>query len=454
VVVGALTLHVRSAGGGLSGVRRWTAWGGTGPGMFLGAALMLAAMLSAFLLLGAGDWLNGANSASSLIDGRAASGAVTSPGTDACGAPCPPPDPVLRVPMPYVLFGTATLAAVLLFGLVVVVMLWRTRNPDIPAAPTTPADAAATTPAVTRSRRFAAIAHRAEKLVALLVLIDLAMVLFALIFAVSGSAPWDKAWGGSPFLRRLTDLATAGVALLAVGVLAAAVGGGVTGNKRPLGLVWDLVCFLPRAAHPFGPPCYAERAVPELSARVSWWLAQPDRMVDDQRRGGRAVVLSAHSLGGVLAVAVLLGRSLRAADARPAVRFLTYGCQLRAYVSRVFPELLGPAVLGTPPVRAARFWTKDPWSGEIAEGTRPADETLSMSVVRQLTPPTGGVLWRNLWRRTDYLGFPVWSYEPNDIDAGAEELDHTAYLAEVVSHSNYPRSQAYRTALDELAEQA
>ena len=74
------------------------------------------------------------------------------------------------------------------------------------------------------------------------------------------------------------------------------------------------------------------------------------------------------------------------------------------------------------------------------------------SVKGLMTSKTDGVLWRNLWRRTDYLGFPVWAYGPaNSIDRSAEEIDHTGYLVEIVAHSDYPRSKAYETALTELA---
>ena len=53
----------------------------------------------------------------------------------------------------------------------------------------------------------------------------------------------------------------------------------------------------------------------------------------------------------------------------------------------------------------------------------------------------------NLWRRTDFLGFPVASYGENPVDRGAEEVDRTAYLFTLATHGGYPRSVAYHEAV-------
>ena len=133
----------------------------------------------------------------------------------------------------------------------------------------------------------------------------------------------------------VVDLAAWGAGATALLVLGGLVGGAVAGRTRPLGLLWDLMCFLPRAGHPYGPPCYAERVVPELVRRYHEWLD-----------GGpeRRVVVSAHSLGAVLAVASLLAARVELGPGcLRRLALLTYGVQLRPYFGRIFPELLGPA---------------------------------------------------------------------------------------------------------------
>ena len=104
------------------------------------------------------------------------------------------------------------------------------------------------------------------------------------------------------------------------------------------------------AAHPFAPPCYAERAVPELRSRIDGWLNGLDvpttlqRPAPQSRRTG-AVILSAHSLGGGPGrrrPARAVGRRGRQGADRPRIGLITYGTQLRAFFGRFFPELFGP----------------------------------------------------------------------------------------------------------------
>ncbi|MFJ6633523.1 hypothetical protein ACIQMR_19365 [Streptomyces sp. NPDC091376] len=126
--------------------------------------------------------------------------------------------------------------------------------------------------------------------------------------------------------------------------------------RRTIGILWDVGTFWPRAAHPFAPPCYAERAVPDLTWRMASWTANT---------GGR-LVISGHSQGSVLAAAAVW--QLPAATRRR-VALLTYGSPLERLYGRWFPAYFGPAQL-----RAL--------DGELH-------------------------CWRNLWRHTDPIGGPV-----------------------------------------------
>jgi hypothetical protein len=215
---------------------------------------------------------------------------------------------------------------------------------------------------------------------------------------------------------------------------------GAAAGMRPLGLAWDLICFLPRAAHPFSPPCYAERAVPELARRVQDWI----------KADNRKVVLSAHSLGAVLAVAVIYTLN---EQQRNQIRLLTYGVQLRPYFGRLFPDLLGPRLLGTVPSRGAALWRSNPWErDETLPNPQPETSATDLSswILREMLPRR----WKNLWRRTDYLGFPAFSYPQlendvrgNDVDAPAAERVEGV----VQTHGQYPRTDAYMEQLEMFA---
>lgn len=128
-------------------------------------------------------------------------------------------------------------------------------------------------------------------------------------------------------------------------------------TRRTVGILWDIGTFWPRAAHPLAPPCYAERAVPDLVSRVHGWCAET---------GGR-LVLSGHSQGSVLTVAA--ARQLSSGVARDHVALLTYGAPVLRLYARFFPAYFGPTELTKTHAALAG--------------------------------------WRNLWRRTDPIGGPT-----------------------------------------------
>ncbi|WP_432160590.1 hypothetical protein [Streptomyces sp. NRRL F-5630] len=102
--------------------------------------------------------------------------------------------------------------------------------------------------------------------------------------------------------------------------------------RRTIGILWDVGTFWPRAAHPFAPPCYAERAVPDLTWRMATWTA---------RTGGR-LVLSGHSQGSVLAAAAAWQLP---SQVRGRIALLTYGSPLERLYGRWFPAHFGPTAL-------------------------------------------------------------------------------------------------------------
>lgn len=167
--------------------------------------------------------------------------------------------------------------------------------------------------------------------------------------------------------------------------------------RRTVGILWDVGTFWPRAAHPFAPPCYAERAVPDLAWRMAAWT--------ELRPGGR-LVISGHSQGSVLAAAAVWQLDART---RRQIALLTYGSPLARLYGRWFPAYFDHGAL----------------TGLHRELDR----------------------WRNLWRRTDPIGGPV---HLADVDRGPlpDPLAYARTLrlplpTPVLAHSDYQRDPAF-----------
>lgn len=142
--------------------------------------------------------------------------------------------------------------------------------------------------------------------------------------------------------------------------------------RRTIGILWDVGTFWPRAAHPFAPPCYAERAVPDLTWRMTTWT---------DRTGGR-LVISGHSQGSVLAAAAVWQLP---PQVRRRVALLTYGSPLARLYGRWFPAYFGPGPL--------------------------------TALHREVE------CWRNLWRATDPIGGPVLAAGERATDGGGRDVD-------------------------------
>lgn len=175
---------------------------------------------------------------------------------------------------------------------------------------------------------------------------------------------------GAPALVDVANLALSGfvLVLLAIGRQAYR----SAPFRRTVGIAWDLGTFWPRAVHPLAPPCYAERAVPDLMVRTRYATAHGE------------VLLSCHSQGSVLGAAVLL-QVERAVSARTAL--LTYGSPLARLYGGFFPVYFNPAAL-------------DRLGGFLAAGPAPAAPAAPEE-------NRSSWRWRNLYRRSDPIGGPV-----------------------------------------------
>ena len=163
-----------------------------------------------------------------------------------------------------------------------------------------------------------------------------------------------------PVIVRNVGIALAGLVLPALAAFLYAAWSNPA-KRRTIGVLWDVGTFWPRSYHPLCPPCYAERAVPDLQRRM-WWLHDND---------GR-VMLVAHSQGTVLAVAALVQTACRPEGDHPAL--ITFGSPVCKLYGWAFPAYFDHALLAPlAPGQAARvndwrnfFYPTDPIGGSVA----------------------------------------------------------------------------------------
>ncbi|MEV5318146.1 hypothetical protein AB0K92_10890 [Streptomyces sp. NPDC052687] len=260
---------------------------------------------------------------------------------------------------------------------------------------------------IARVRAMASLTDRGPLLVAVVSVSTLLLGAGALVGAlVTGQTPSRATRDAYDFVRGAAETAQAlGSWLIGFGFILFVTCGRRAykdaSARRTIGILWDVGTFWPRAAHPFAPPCYAERAVPDLTWRIDTWT---------RTTGGR-LVLSGHSQGSVLAAATAWQLS---PATRRRVALLTYGSPLERLYGRWFPAHFGPAAL------SALHHEVD--------------------------------CWRNLYRLTDPIGGPV--RVPAD---GGPEVDRAPLQdplahgrtddhplpAPVLGHSDYQADPAF-----------
>ena len=251
--------------------------------------------------------------------------------------------------------------------------------------------------AIARAWAMGLIVDDADVAAALAVGGSLVLVLAAEIAAVAdvGAAGHPSrlydAWHGAAALVSLIVIA---VAAWLVTLLRQAYSN--PAKRKTIGALWDVGTFWPRAVHPLAPPCYAERAVPEVVDRIRLltghftnepadvaYLKYQAGLPNLERTVGLTVppgplLLTGYSQGSVIAPAVI---AQLPEDVLPDVALLTLACPARRLYGRAFPAYFGPPQL----TELAR----------LLEAKVPGES---------LTPGQPGGRWKNLRRRSDFIG--------------------------------------------------
>jgi hypothetical protein len=180
------------------------------------------------------------------------------------------------------------------------------------------------------------------------------------------------------------SLVTVALAVWLVGLLRAAYTN--PSKRKTIGALWDVATFWPRAVHPFAPPCYGERAVPELVDRVLLLMGKITGVADLPGQALAAeylltvecgpVLLTGYSQGSIIAPAVAAQLPLDVLNG-PDFALLTLACPARRLYGRAFPAYFGQQYLAE-------------LRGLLAHG--------------------GPERWRNAVRRSDYIG--SWIFSP------------------------------------------
>jgi hypothetical protein len=172
-------------------------------------------------------------------------------------------------------------------------------------------------------------------------------------------------------------------------------------KRKTIGALWDVGTFWPRAAHPFAPPCYGERAIPEVVDRVLLLLGHGQAFPGQQAQADQyrlaveygPVLLTGYSQGSIIAPAVAAQLPPEAL-AEPGFALLTLACPARRLYGRAFPSYFGQQHL---------------------------------EQLRSLLSHDGREYWRNAVRRSDYIG--SWIFSPPEPAQDQEKLtDHLDQL--------------------------
>jgi hypothetical protein len=132
------------------------------------------------------------------------------------------------------------------------------------------------------------------------------------------------------------------------------------------------------------------------------------------------------------------------------VRIVTYGCQVRAWYGRIFPAVLGPQAIGYRVPDRAQGLTDPrpdaPGLGPARRVPRPPDSLL------ERLEPDERPRWVNLFRRSDPLGFRVFTDDDGGRDILVPEVPEVTAGdpgPHVMTHSGYQHTTAYAAVVQE-----
>ena len=291
------------------------------------------------------------------------------------------------------------------------------------------------------ARRTAALTHRAETFLDVVGAITAPVALAIIVTSMCGVPPWEL-----PGLGWTRTVATASMWLV-VGMSAGlvALGSQIRRSekaRKAVGVIWDLTTFWPRAAHPLAPPCYAERVIPELLIRSRWALDRHGEVTGSDNR----LILSGHSQGSLI---VLSTASRLGPDELARTRLITYGSQIRQLYGRIFPRVFGPAAVGNAPTTGQPSLSDPAPDLPRPVGSAGPEDDPSIpagaSFRSRLAAAHGE--WVNLFRRTDPIGWRVFSDRDSEYDLPVPEVPADGVGdpgPRVMGHSGYQHSRAYR----------